>query len=134
MKKLKNEMRWKMNKSMKRSWFKVPVKVKQINEYLFSDIVQSKKNKKWQWWHKSRSKAQLLLLVQYNVHEKGRLTVISDLANIKVKVSHFFYSDSYRYTYTRARFTMKYLSFSLSNVNNHLINDGPELNSSFNGQ
>ena len=39
-------MRWKMNKSMKSSWFKVPVKVKQINEYLFSDTVQSKKKKK----------------------------------------------------------------------------------------
>ena len=30
------------------SWFKVPVKVEQINEYLFSDTVQSQKNKKWQ--------------------------------------------------------------------------------------
>ena len=43
MKKLKNEMRWKMNKSMKWGWFKVPVKVEKINEYLFSDTVQSKK-------------------------------------------------------------------------------------------
>ena len=34
-------MRWKMNKSMKWSWFKVPVKVEQINEYLFSDTEQS---------------------------------------------------------------------------------------------
>ena len=34
-----------MNKSMKRSWFKVPVKVEQINEYLFSDTVQSQKQK-----------------------------------------------------------------------------------------
>ena len=34
-------MRWKMNKSMKWSWFKVPVKVEQINENLFSDTVQS---------------------------------------------------------------------------------------------
>ena len=32
-------MRWKMNKSMKWSWFTVPVKVEQINEYLFSDTV-----------------------------------------------------------------------------------------------
>ena len=48
MKKLKNEMRWKMNKSMKQSCFKVPVKVKQINEYLFSDTEQKSKNKKWQ--------------------------------------------------------------------------------------
>ena len=31
---------------MKWSWFKVPVKVEKINEYLFSDIVQSQKNKK----------------------------------------------------------------------------------------
>jgi hypothetical protein len=38
-------MRWKMKKRMKWSWFKVPVKVKQINEYLFSDTVQSKKQK-----------------------------------------------------------------------------------------
>ena len=38
-------MRWKMNKSMKWRWFKVPVKVKQINEYLFSDTVQSQKAK-----------------------------------------------------------------------------------------
>ena len=38
-------MRWKMNKSMKRSWFKVPVKVEQINEYLFSDTVQYKVKK-----------------------------------------------------------------------------------------
>ena len=45
MKKLKNEMRWKMNKSLKWSWFKVPVKVEQINEYLFSDTVQSQKTK-----------------------------------------------------------------------------------------
>ena len=45
MKKLKNEMRWKMNKSMKWSWFKVPVKLEQINEYLFSDNVRSKKQK-----------------------------------------------------------------------------------------
>ena len=36
-------MRWKMNKSMKWSWFKVPVKVELINEYLFSDTVQSQK-------------------------------------------------------------------------------------------
>ena len=35
MKKLKNEIRWMMNKSMKWSWFKVLLKVKQINEYLF---------------------------------------------------------------------------------------------------
>ena len=28
---------------MKWSWFKVPVKVEQINEYLFSNTVQSKK-------------------------------------------------------------------------------------------
>ena len=28
---------------MKWSWFKEPVKVKQINEYLFSDTVQSQK-------------------------------------------------------------------------------------------
>ena len=41
MKKLKNEMRWKINKSMKWSWYKVRVKVEQINEYLFSDTVQS---------------------------------------------------------------------------------------------
>ena len=34
-----------MNKSMKWSWFKVPVKVEQINEYLFSDTVQSQKKK-----------------------------------------------------------------------------------------
>ena len=39
-------MRWKMNKSMKWSWFKlVPVKVEQINEYLFSDTVRSQKTK-----------------------------------------------------------------------------------------
>ena len=38
-------MRWKMSKSMKWSWFKVPVKVEQINEYLFSDTVQSQKTK-----------------------------------------------------------------------------------------
>ena len=38
-------MRWKMNKSMKSSWFKVPVKVEQIIEYLFSDTVQSQKTK-----------------------------------------------------------------------------------------
>ena len=37
MKKLKNEMRWKRNRSMKWSWFEVPVEVEQINEYLFSD-------------------------------------------------------------------------------------------------
>ena len=30
-----------MNKGMKWSWFKVLVKVEQINEYLFSDTVQS---------------------------------------------------------------------------------------------
>ena len=30
---------------MEWSWFKVPVKVKQINEFLFSDTVQSQKNK-----------------------------------------------------------------------------------------
>ena len=42
--------------SMKWSWFKVPVKVEQINEYLFSDTVQSQKNKKWQWWNKPRSR------------------------------------------------------------------------------
>ena len=41
--------------SMKWSWFKVPVKVEQINEYLFSDTVQKSKNKKWQWWNKPRS-------------------------------------------------------------------------------
>ena len=45
-------MIWKMNTSMKWSWFKVPVKVKQINEYLFSDTVQIQKKqkvvKKWQ--------------------------------------------------------------------------------------
>ena len=41
MKKLKKEMRWKMHRSVKLSWFKVPVKVEQINEYLFSDTVQS---------------------------------------------------------------------------------------------
>ena len=34
-----------MNKSMKYSWFKVPVKVEQIIEYLFSDTVQSQKTK-----------------------------------------------------------------------------------------
>ena len=32
-----------MNKSMKWSLFKVPVKVEKINDYLFSDTVQSKK-------------------------------------------------------------------------------------------
>ena len=48
-------MRWKMNKSMKRRWLKVPVKVEQIIEYLFSDTVQSQK-KKWQWWNKPRSR------------------------------------------------------------------------------
>ena len=46
MKKLKDEMRWKMNKSMIWSRFKVPVKVEQINGYLFSDTVKSKKKKK----------------------------------------------------------------------------------------
>ena len=46
MKKLKNEIIWKMNESMKWSWFKVPVKVEQIIEYLFSDTVQSQKTKK----------------------------------------------------------------------------------------
>ena len=30
---------------MKWSWFKVPVEVEQINEYLFSDTVQSQKTK-----------------------------------------------------------------------------------------
>ena len=30
----------------------MPVKVEQINEYLFSDTVQSQKNKKWQWKQK----------------------------------------------------------------------------------
>ena len=30
---------------MKWSWFKVPVKVKQINEYIFSDTAQSQKTK-----------------------------------------------------------------------------------------
>ena len=34
-------MRWKMNKSMKWSRFKVSVKVEQINEYLFWDTVES---------------------------------------------------------------------------------------------
>ena len=45
MKKLK--MKWDERRinSMKWSWFKVPVKVEQINEYLFSDTVQSQKNK-----------------------------------------------------------------------------------------
>ena len=33
------------NESMKWSWFKVPVKVEQINEYLFSDTLQSQKQK-----------------------------------------------------------------------------------------
>ena len=53
---------WKMNSderwinSMKWSWFKVSLKVEQINEYFFSDTVRSQKNKKWQWWNKPRSK------------------------------------------------------------------------------
>ena len=47
MKKLKNEMRWKMNKQYEMELIKVPVKVEQINEYLLSDTVQSQKNKKW---------------------------------------------------------------------------------------
>ena len=34
-------MRWKMIESMKWSLFEVPVKVERINEYLFSDAVQS---------------------------------------------------------------------------------------------
>ena len=38
-------MRGKLNKSMKWSWFKVPVKVEQVTEYLFSDTVQSRKTK-----------------------------------------------------------------------------------------
>ena len=43
---------WKMKwdeswiNSMKWSWFKVPVKVKQINEYLFLDTVQSQYKQK----------------------------------------------------------------------------------------
>ena len=48
--KMKWDERW-IN-SMKWSWFKVPVKVEQINEYLFSE---KSKNKKWQWWNKPRS-------------------------------------------------------------------------------
>ena len=39
-------MVWKMNKSMKWSWFKVPVKVGQNEKYFFSDAVTSKKQKK----------------------------------------------------------------------------------------
>ena len=39
-------MKWMMNKSTKCSWFKVPVKVEQINEYLFSDTVQCQKKTK----------------------------------------------------------------------------------------
>ena len=42
---MKNEMRWKINKSVKWIWFKVPVKVEHINEYLFSDTAQSQKTK-----------------------------------------------------------------------------------------
>ena len=41
--KMKWDERW--ISSMKWSWFKVPVKVEQINEYLFSDTVQSQKTK-----------------------------------------------------------------------------------------
>ena len=41
--KMKWDERWINN--MKLSWFKVPVKVEQINEYLFSDTVQSQKKK-----------------------------------------------------------------------------------------
>ena len=42
-KKLNNEIRWEMYKSMKWSWFKVPLKVEQLNEFFFSDTVQSQK-------------------------------------------------------------------------------------------
>ena len=42
--KMKWDERW-IN-SMKWSWFKVPVKVAQINEYLFSDTVQSQEKQK----------------------------------------------------------------------------------------
>ena len=51
MKKLKYEMvrnEVNMNNSVKWSWFKVPVKVKQINENLFSDTTKSN-NIKDQW-------------------------------------------------------------------------------------
>ena len=42
MEKLRNEMvRSETKDEEKNEWFKVPVNVKQINEYLFSDIVQS---------------------------------------------------------------------------------------------
>ena len=40
---MRNEIRWKINKSVKWIWFKVPVKGEHINEYLFSDTVQSQK-------------------------------------------------------------------------------------------
>ena len=60
-------MRWKMDKSMKWSWFKVPVKVEQINEYLFSDTIQSQKKQKWQWWIKPSS----LGRVQTKVEKKN---------------------------------------------------------------
>ena len=41
-------MRLKINKSMKWNWFKAPVEVKQISEYLilFSDTEQSQYNQK----------------------------------------------------------------------------------------
>ena len=55
MKKLKNEMRWKINKKMEWSWFQVPAKVEQIIEYLFSDTVQSQQQQKKQGWNKPRS-------------------------------------------------------------------------------
>ena len=48
MKKLKNEMvrnGVQDEKSMKWNWFKVPVKVEQINEYLSSETVQSQQTK-----------------------------------------------------------------------------------------
>ena len=49
---MKLDERW-IN-SMKWSWFKGPVKVEQINEYLFSDTVQSQKTKKRQQQKKWR--------------------------------------------------------------------------------
>jgi hypothetical protein len=39
-----------MNNSVKWSWFKVPVKVKQINLNLFPDITKSYNTKQWMTW------------------------------------------------------------------------------------
>ena len=76
---------------MKLSWFKVPVKVEQINEYFISDTVQSQETKSgsdeisqgqrlWIWFH-SESCLTVWLFLSYlsNSTTNGNATELDEL-------------------------------------------------------